>query len=199
MTSPAIDDLMRILMQPITTENEAAGEAAAIALGRQNTPDAAAAIDTLAASDEADQRFWAVRSLWANGGPPARQQLIALLADTDDTVRSVAALALGELRAETAIDALARLMTTEESAMGEHAADALAKIGQAATARLIEALHHPKAWARVRAAKALVPIESKTAIKDLIDRLDNDESYLVRHYADAALKKMGVGQMIYFK
>jgi HEAT repeat protein len=63
---------------------------------------------------------------------------------------------------------------------------------------LIEALKHKQTWVRVRAAKALVPVESRSAIGPLFHALD-DDSYLVRHYAEIALVRMGVGQMVYFK
>jgi HEAT repeat protein len=113
-------------------------------------------------------------------------------------VRSGAALALGELQAETAVSTLAHLLTTDISACGDHAADALAKIGPAAAPALLEALRQDAAWVRRRAAKSLVPVESTTAIPALFEALD-DESYLVRQYAEEALKRMGVGDMVFFR
>jgi len=191
-----VQTLLRQLNNPDTPDETA--EQAAIALGEAG--DAGwTAIETLVGATDPDRRFWAVRALWANGSEAAVSRLIALLADPDEMVRSAAALALGEMRAESAIPALLNAVAADETAAGNHAADALAKIGAPAAEGLIALLAHPQKRARLRAAKALVPIESHAAIRALIDRLDNDESYLVRHYADAALKKMGVGQMVYFK
>ena len=195
-TTETLATLLNRLNTPITEENETDLETTAIALG-QLGEEALPAISNLMASTNADHRFLAVRSLWANNTPTAHEYLIALLADTDDMISSVAALALGELKVESAIPNLMQLIHID-SQVGNHAADALAKIGQAAAPHLITALSDERNWVRVRAAKALIPIESKEAIRSLIHCLDYDDSYLVRHYADIALKRMGVGEMIYF-
>jgi HEAT repeat protein len=113
-------------------------------------------------------------------------------------VRSGAALALGELKAAAAVPDLMRLLREDAAAPGDHATDALGKIGQPAARALIEALKSPYSLVRLRAAKALTPIESHAAIPALIHCFDHDPSYLVRHFADIALKRMGVGEMIYF-
>lgn len=177
--------------------DDEACEAEAVALG-QKGPAGLPALKQLLAAPQADLRFWAVRGLWANGSPEAVDLLIETLNDGEEMARSGAALALGELKAESAILALARLLTADSSASGDHAADALAKIGSAAAPALIEAMSHPAAWVRRRAAKALVPVESKKAIPALFKALE-DDSYMVRHYAEIALERMGVGQMVYFK
>ncbi len=191
-----VNDLLKQLENPNT--DDTAAEQAAIALGK--TGDAGwAAVESLAHAADPDRRFWAVRALWANGSQAAISDLLALLNDPDEIVRSAAALALGEMRAEIAIPDLLTLVETDDTSAGNHAADALAKIGTPAAEGLIALLAHPQKFVRLRAAKALVPIKSHAAIRPLIDLLDNDPSYLVRHYADVALKKMGVGEMVYFK
>jgi HEAT repeat protein len=152
----------------------------------------------LVAADEADVRFWAVRGLWATDSPEAVAWLIQALQDKDAMVRSGAALALGELKAEAALEALAQLLTTDATESGNHAADALAKIGQPAAQVLITALKNERPWVRVRAAKALIPVESQEAIPALFQALE-DESYVVRHHAEEALARLGVGQMVYFR
>jgi HEAT repeat protein len=48
---------------------------------------------------------------------------------------------------------------------------------------------------RIRAAKALVPIESHEAIPALVHALD-DENAIVTHYAEDALERMGVGMVL---
>lgn len=193
-----LESLVNQLTQPVTEANEAEYEAAAIALGEQGEA-ALPAIRALAASEKEDIRFWAVRGLWANGGEAAQNILLDLLADEAEMIRSGAALALGELKAEAAIPALARLMSEDPSASGDHAADALGKIGEPAASALIAALKDERSRVRIRAAKALIPVESQAAIPDLIHCLDYDPSYLVRHYADMALERMGVGEMVYFQ
>ena len=193
-----IEAWIRQLTTPVTPETEAVCEATAIALGERGEA-ALPAIRTLLASPNVDVRFWAVRSLWAHGGETASALLIEALSDAAEMVRSGAALALGELKTEAAIPDLIRLMSGDSAPPGDHAADALSKIGPPAAAPLSATLHHERPLARMRAAKALIPLESHAAIRDLIHCLDHDPSYLVRHYADQALKRMGVGEMIYFK
>lgn len=177
--------------------DDEACEAEAIALG-QNGKTGLQALNQLLTNDESDLRFWAVRGLWANGSPEAVTRLIETLEDEAEMVRSGAALALGELKAEAAVEALAHLLTTDPSACGNHAADALAKIGSPSAQVLIKAMKQEDARVRRRAAKALIPVESHKAIPVLFEALE-DESYMVRHYAEEALRRMGVGQMVYFR
>lgn len=184
------------LIAHFTRLNESTCEAKAVALGRQGET-GLPMLAQLMQADDVDVRFWAVRGLWANASPAAVDWLVEALQDTDEMVRSGAALALGELRAETAVKALAQILTTHPDSSGDHAADALAKIGSPSAEVLIEAMKRKRPWVRRRAAKALIPVESKAAIPVLFEALE-DESYVVRHYAEEALRRMGVGQMVYF-
>jgi len=188
--------MSQTLVARFLSEDARRCEAEAIALGEQG-PAGWPALQTLLAAEAVDARFWAVRGLWANGSSAAIERLITALDDADEMVRSGAALALGELKAEAAVDPLARLLSHDPSTCGNHAGDALAKIGSAATPALVTGLADAQAWVRVRAAKALVPLEDRRSIGPLFHALE-DDSYLVRHYAELALERMRVGQMIYF-
>ena len=192
------EPLLRQLSQPVTPQTEVDYETAAISLGQAGGI-ALPVIEQLLTASEADIRFWGVRSLWANGSEAAQARLINVLADADEMVRSGAALALGELQVIAAIPDLLTLLADDPTAAGDHAADALSKMGPPAAASLIPLLSDDRPHVRLRAAKALIPLESHAAIRPLIHCLDHDSSYLVRHYADQALKRMGVGEMIYFK
>ena len=185
------------LLTQFNSLDDAACEAAAIALG-QAGPAGLSTLTELLAAEAEDARFWAIRGLWANGSPEATARLIEALQDEVEMVRSGGALALGELKAAAAVPALAWLLSHDATASGDHAADALSKIGLPAAQALIEALANDYPWVRVRAAKALIPVESKKAIPALFKALD-DDSYLVRHHAELALARMGVGQMVYFR
>lgn len=187
---------MTDLIDVFLAADDAACEAEAVALGQAGKSELPT-LKTLLATEAVDVRFWAVRGLWANASPAAVDLLIDALRDEQEMVRSGAAFALGVLRAEAAVAALAELLTGDPSPSGGHAADALSKIGRAATPALIDALTHDQALVRVRAAKSLLPIEDRTAIGPLFHALA-DDSYLVRHYAELALERMGVGQMVYF-
>jgi hypothetical protein len=185
------------LISLFTSKGEAVCEAEAVALGESGAQGLPTLKDLLAVQD-ADVRFWAVRGLWANGSAEAVELLGQALQDSEEMVRSGAAVALGELKAEAAVDALAHLAGNDPGASGNHAGDALSKIGMPAAPALIKAMQDPHAWVRRRAAKALIPVESKQAIPVLFKALE-DESYMVRHYTEIALARMGVGQMVYFK
>jgi HEAT repeat protein len=188
-------DLERLLSQLHATD-DAAGEASAIALGEMGEA-ALPGLLALLADGDVDARFWVVRALWAMGTPAAVNALVGALRDPSDMVRSGAALALGELKAREALEGLAGLLRDAQGNVGNHAADALSKIGEPAVPFLIEALSEPRHGVRIRAARALVPIQSHAAIPALFQALD-DDSYVVRYYAEDALARMGVGQMVYF-
>jgi HEAT repeat protein len=184
------------LLDQLRAADDADCEAIAIALGEMGEAALPGLLASLADGD-VDARFWAVRALWAMGTPAAVNALVGALGDPGDMVRSGAALALGELKAQVALERLAWLLRDAEGSAGDHAADALSKIGEPAVRFLVEALSEPRPWVRVRAARALVPIQSPDAIPALFRALD-DDSYLVRYYAEDALARMGVGQMVYF-
>jgi HEAT repeat protein len=171
-------------------------EAAAVTLGEMGEA-ALPHLTLVLANGDIDTRFWAVRALWAMGTPAAIEALMGALNDPHEMVRSGAALALGELKAEVAIEKLAWLLREEAGSTGDHAADALSKIGKPGASVLIDALGAARPWVRIRAARALVPVKSPGAIPALFQALD-DNSYVVRHYAEEALTRMGIGQMVYF-
>ncbi|MEM7348582.1 MAG: HEAT repeat domain-containing protein [Chloroflexota bacterium] len=185
------------LLHRFTTSDEITCEQTAISLG-ENQTDGLQVLTQLMAEPVVDLRFWAIRGLWAHGSPEAIAQIINALQDEDEMIRSGAAVALGEMNAEIAVKALGHALMNDATPSGDHATDALSKMGQVAAPPLIEALAHQAVWARRRAAKALIPVESKKAIPALFNVLD-DESYMVRHYAETALARMGVGQMVYFQ
>jgi HEAT repeat protein len=188
---------MSDLIQTFTSGDDSAAEAAAVALGQGGTTGLDALAQLLAAPG-ADARFWAIRGLWANGSPEAIMVLVKALSDPEGMVCSGAALALGELKAEAAIEKLAQLLISDPAECGHHATDALAKIGLPAAQALMAALQNEQPWVRVRAVKALISVESKQAIPALFQALE-DDSYVVRHHAEEALARMGVGQMVYFR
>jgi len=83
-------------------------EVAAIALGKMGEV-ALPHLAALLANGDADTRFWAVRALQAMGTRAAVEALVDVLDDPEEIVRSGSALALGELKAEIAVDELARM------------------------------------------------------------------------------------------
>jgi HEAT repeat protein len=170
MTEEVIDALCVELNEQMAHDDEQGCEATAIRLGEAG-PAALPAIRALLRSANVDRRFWALRSLWANGGAAAQKLLIDRLGDPEAMIRSGAALVLGELKSTAAVSELMRLLREDEGEAGDHAAMALGKIGQPAAKVLIAGLKSDYALVRLRAAKALTPIESHAAIPALINCL----------------------------
>lgn len=149
------------------------------------------------AGDNADRRWWAVRTLAAVGTAAARELLVAALEDPDPAVRACAAQGLGELRAEEAVAGLVERMADSSLLVSRVAADGLARIGAPAVPALIAALQVGEVQARAGAARALSIIRPQQAIPALCAALD-DPSAIVTYYADEALEQMGVG-FVFFR
>ena len=145
---------------------------------------------------DADARCWAAWTLAQTALPQAIAPLIAALDDGDGEVRTCAALALGELRAAEAAPALIGQLESANGLLTRCAADALAKIGEKAVPALIKALKHPQNQVRVWATRALSSIGSEAAVEALCQVYLYDKSYLAQHYAQEALQKMGLLEMI---
>jgi HEAT repeat protein len=147
-----------------------------------------------------DDRWWIARALAIIPKPQSVMLLTNLVNDPDADVRACAAMALGELHAISGTEganALAAHLADENAHVAEICTVALWRIGVAAVPVLLSKLQGGNALERIRAAKALVPIESHAAIPALIGALD-DENAVVTHYAEDALERMGVG-MVYVK
>ena len=146
----------------------------------------------------ADARWWIARALAVIPHPESVNQLIQLVNDLDSDVRACAAMALGELKELSGVqgaDALAAHLADENAHVAELCTVALWRIGPAAVPALLQKLETGNALERIRAAKALVPVESHAAIPALIHALD-DENAVVTHYAEDALARMGVGMIL---
>jgi HEAT repeat protein len=118
--------------------------------------------------------------------------------DPDADVRACAAMSLGELHESSGaqgVEALAAHLADENAHVAELCTVALWRIGAAAVPALLHKLETGNALERIRAAKALVPVESHDAIPALIRALD-DENAVVTHYAEDALARMGVGMIL---
>lgn len=184
------------LLQAIEAGDDEAAEAAVAHLSTLN----GAALSSLAQlnrSDDHDQRWWAVRAIaeLAEENPAHRDQaipiLLGALSDTEDPIRCVAALGLGQIQAASAIPALALLLADPSGWVRGAAAAALALIGEPAVPALGEALQDPREGVRVRAAYALHRIKSVKSARWLFPAL-NDSNPIVHTYAYEALDEMGL-------
>lgn len=151
----------------------------------------------LASSGDDDLRWWAVRALSHAAQKDQRQRAVVLpalmqaLSDEDDSVRCLAALALGQLRAASAIAALIGLLTDPSGWVRGAAADGLAMMGEAAVAALGSALQDDREGVRVRAAYALHKIGSLSSARWLFPAL-NDPNPVVHTYVYETLEELGL-------
>lgn len=151
----------------------------------------------LSRSGDDDQRWWGVRALaeLAEEHPEQRDQalpaLLEALNDSEDSIRCVAALALGQIQAASAIPTLTLLLADPSGWVRGAAADALALIGEPAVPALGAALQDQRDGVRVRAAYALHRIKSVKSARWLFPAL-NDPNHIVHTYAYEALDEMGL-------
>jgi HEAT repeat protein len=187
---------LAITVQELLSGDERRAESAATSLpafGRS----ALQALLTLAASPQADSRWWAVRALAGFTEADAQACLIRCLEDMDPSVRQCAALGLRHHPTGDAVPALARAMADDDTLVSRLAADALAACGALAVGHLQQALlsEHPRV--RIEATRALAAIRDPSAIPALFAAL-RDPTPLVEHWASRGLEALGQG-MVYFK
>jgi HEAT repeat protein len=192
MTPPEL----KSLLEALASGDDNRAEEAALALGQLGDallPD----LRALLPSDNIDIRWWATRALGEIGSEPAIALLLEQCDDPDHDVRVCAIYALGAFgeRSASAVPTLLRCLADASVYVGRMAADALARIGSAATPGLIDRLKNGSSSVRGRAARALAQIADPTSIPALIAALE-DENPIVEYYADSALQKMGVGMVL---
>lgn len=190
------DPLLQPLFDAIAAGDDDAAEAAVAALSALDGA-VLSHLTHLSVDGDDDQRWWGVRALAEVATEHPEQRVHAIpallnaLNDGEDSVRCVAALALGEACATSAIPALALLLADPSGWVRGAAADALALIGEPAVPALGEALQDPREGVRVRAAYALRRIKSVKSARWLFPAL-NDPNYIVHSYAYEALDEMGL-------
>ncbi len=184
------------LLEALVFGDDDRAEEAALAISRLGDA-ALPAVRELLSRPSVDTRWWATRAIGAIGSAAAVSILIDQCADPDPDVRACAihALGLSGERATDAVPVLVQRLADTSMYVSRLAADALARIGSAATPALISLLRDGTPPVRGRAARALAQIADPKSIPALIAALD-DESPIVEHYADIALQKMGVGTIL---
>ena len=123
-------------------------------------------------------------------GPDAVGPLLGLLEHGDSRSRQAAAAALGWTRDPAAIGPLVAALGDDDPALGEAASAALESLGAPAVDSLVEALAHPQAGIRERAAGILGRLGDPRAVPALRGAL-SDPDPAVRHAAGKALAAMG--------
>lgn len=195
------DALLLPLMEAIDAGDDEAAELAMVEFCRQDGVDP---LLELTQSEDVDRRWWGVRGLAevAEERPEHRDAampaLLNALNDPEDSVRCVAALALGQAKAASAIPSLILLLSDPSGWVRGAAADALAMIGEVAIPALGDALQDEREGVRVRAAYALYKIKNIKAARWLFPAL-NDPNPIVHTYAYEALEEMGLLNTILVK
>jgi HEAT repeat protein len=196
--NPSMDDTMTCrmndLIEAILSGDDVRAERALPTIAAHGDI-AVSALARQIAGAHADARWWIARTLAAIPTPQSVLLLIQMMDDHDSDVRACAAMALGELHAVEGTDTLIAHLTDESAHVAEVCTMALSRLGTAAVSALVHALQDGDSPTRIRAAKALVPIESHEAIPALIHALDDNDA-IVTYYAEDALFRMGVGTVL---
>jgi hypothetical protein len=127
------------------------------------------------------------------GDPIAAVALTKALSDLDVDVKLEAAIALGKIKANSAVKALIRLLDEEQDPdVCAAAATALGDIGKAeACIPLISKLTHHDRFVKANAALALGKLGEKSAVEPLISLMRNDGISDVREASAIALARIG--------
>ncbi len=160
-------------------------------------PPALAILQNLIGDENADLRWWVVRTLAEIDDPAADTLILRALNDPQMAIRHCAALALRKRPFPDAVTALHKALESDDALMARLAADALAAIGPPATGVLLETLESDRQLARVEAIRALANSDDLRAVPALFAALD-DGSPLIEHWADVGLQRRGIG-MTFFK
>jgi HEAT repeat protein len=183
-----------LLAELVSGDDERAEKSipAIIELGMNAMP----ALLDLTRANEADTRWWAVRTLAAS--PHTRtEDLIPLLNDSAPEVRAAAALAICNHPHERAIDALIKTLGDEDTLTASLAGNALVKIGSPSVPGLIKVTEEASVGIRILALRALAEIRDHRAIPVMM-KLIQEESSLLQYWAQEGLEKLGL-DMVYIK
>jgi HEAT repeat protein len=118
------------------------------------------------------------------------------LKDHDLAVQQCAALALRENPDPKTIPQLIILLGHKDRMLSRLCGDALIAVGKEATKEVLEVIENGSPTSRVEAARVLAAIEDPNSISSLFKLLD-EESTLLRYWAEEGLNKMGVGMMFF--
>ena len=183
------------LLADLTGGDEERAEAAALrlaGLGEAALP----ALEELLRSADADQRWWALRTIGQFAAPPV-ELLLRGLEDGSADVRAAAALALAAHPAGQAAPALAAAIRDEDNLVGMLAVNALVAIGKPAVPVLLEAYPASNPRGRIQTMRALADIRDPRSIPLMMKAIE-EQSALLRFWAEQGLERLGL-DMVYIK
>lgn len=183
------------LLTELACGNEVRAEAASTQFTAHGEPAIDALVDLLE-NEDSDIRWWAIRTLTTFDHPRAKEHLSRGLKDHDLAVQQCAALALRENPDSRTISQLIDLLGHKDQMLSRLCGDALIAVGKDATQEIIDVIECGSPASRVEAARVLAAIEDPNSISSLFKLLD-EESTLLRYWAEEGLNKMGVGMMFF--
>jgi HEAT repeat protein len=187
---------LKTLLSELTSGDEARAQAASSQFsefGEQGIE----ALAELLESEDPDVRWWVTRTLATLKHPLIHEYLHRGLNDPDIAVQQCAALALREKPDSKNIPDLVTILGHRDQMLSRLAGDALIAIGKDATQTILEVMGNGDSASRVEAARVLAAIKDQRSIPMLFKLLD-EESTIIRYWAEEGLNKMGVG-MVFFK
>jgi HEAT repeat protein len=190
----AVEEIQQLILQLMSGDDEQA-EAAVEGLTRHGAF-ALPRLADLLNSQDADNRWWAVRALAAVDSPDVSPLLIEAMQDASPPVRQVAALGMRFHPNSEAVPVLTQALADRDRLTAHLASDALAACGEDAVESLGQALHSSLSSVRVEAARALAGMGEPAVISLLFHALD-DDSATVNFWAERGLECLGIG-MVFF-
>ena len=183
------------LLAELTSGDESRAEASASELA-QLGDSALAPLQSLLDSSDADQRWWAVRTLAQIPDVDAGLFLVKLN-DSSVEVRQAAALALAAHPLEEAAPLLVRALNDADSMVGTLSANALIAIGKPVVPILLDAIESASQSVRIHLMRALAEIRDHRAIPVMMKAMDPD-SAMLNYWANEGLERLGLN-MVYIK
>jgi HEAT repeat protein len=178
------------VIDALSDSNANVRAAAVRALGESSSERAVSPLIAVMREESSTLRAQASVSL-ARLGPVALPKLIALLADSQPSVRQLAAEALGDIGSREAVAPLVQLIETDPSGARLEAISALGKIGDPAAVDAILSLCRSGSVAvRKRAIGALARIRDRRSVEALTTAV-SDQNEEVRQSAAGGLGEIG--------
>jgi len=164
-------------------------QSAAKALGNTGHPEAV----PLLMEALRDPFWWYEREMQAGDlfdaiekmGAMAVEALIAALKDSEGAVRKYAAMLLGRIGDERAIEPLGMALYDLHHDVGKVSAESLVNFGVRSFEILVEALDHPEMWIRIHSVDVLPKIREPRVGLVLLEMLKDPEREVKKHVIDA--------------
>ena len=187
--------LLDDLLAGLTSGDESRAEAAASELVHLGDPALARLMDLLGSTD-ADQRWWAIRTL-AQIPVVDAGMFLAALNDPSAEVRQASALALAAHPLERAAPQLVRALNDADGMVATLAVNALIAIGKPAVPALLDAFESSSRAVQINRMRALAEIRDHRSIPAMLKATEAD-SAMLNYWAKEGLERLGLN-MVYIK